>query len=112
MLHPTARNGRMRPAMGGPQTFNVEAYSAEDLAEARTRLGAAGTIYMENYSNIPRSKPSLADTAASLQGQTLSHSASEPSLRMRTAAEILCGSRSSGSPSMRRTGPHWPPTDG
>lgn len=32
-LHPTARQGRNRPAMNGPQTFAVEAFTPEERLE-------------------------------------------------------------------------------
>merc|ERR1719343_741482 len=54
MLHPTAYKGRARPAMAGPQTFNVEAFSPEDLAEAKRRMSgkASRTSYTDAYTQI------------------------------------------------------------
>lgn len=116
-LHPTAFKGRMRPAMGGPQTFNVEAFSKADLAEARARMGGKGvrTAYTESYSQLPRSRiaqagplePAL-DSPKAEFGANLSRTASEPMLRERTAADMLIGTTAP----LRRSGPHWPPADG
>merc|ERR1719444_690471 len=112
MLHPTAMKGRMRPAMAGPQTFNVDAFSAEDLAAARTRLGGkgAGTAYSESFSQIQIPPKSKATSSSDDKTQGLTYSASEPMLRNRTAAEILANTN--GNSPLRRAGPHWPPTDG
>merc|ERR1719343_1112168 len=117
MLHPTAFKGRMRPAMAGPQTFNVEAFSKEDLAAARQRMGGKGarTAYTETFSQLPRSRiaqfgplnPEL-DAPKAEPGANLTRTASEPMLRERTAADILLGTTAP----LRRSGPHWPPQSG
>jgi hypothetical protein len=117
MLHPTAFKGRMRPAMAGPQTMNVEAFSKEDLAEARKRMGGKGarTAYTETFSQFPRSRiaqsgpvPAVLDEPKAPLGTNLARTASEPMLRERTAADILLGTAAP----LKRSGPHWPPRSG
>eukprot|EP00932_Pfiesteria_piscicida_P002845 SRR837773.12764.p2 GENE.SRR837773.12764~~SRR837773.12764.p2 ORF type:complete len:161 (-),score=45.03 SRR837773.12764:301-735(-) len=100
--------------MGGPQTFNVEAFSKEDLAEARRRMGGRGarTTYTETFSQFPRSRiarhgpVTLAlDEPKAEMGANLTRHASAPLLRERTAADAVLGHP----PLIKRTGPHWPP---
>jgi len=113
-VHPTASKGRMRPAMAGPQTFNIEAFSKEDLAEARKRLGgkAALTSYAQSFSQI-QVAPSLLNNQTRIVGGML-RTSSAPFLdsRARTSQDVLMGSTSGASPTKRRSGPHWPPADG
>lgn len=135
-IHPTARLGRARPAMAGPQSFKTDAFSKEDLARAEAS-GVSGvrTSYMEGFNQIPRSRNHgghgpieersticLAGAAALARSSSgsagMARSASEPSMatvpnpgrsinRERTAAEIL-----SGTGGLPRSGPHWPPPPG
>ncbi|CAL1146090.1 unnamed protein product [Cladocopium goreaui] len=64
-LHPTARLGRNRPAMNGPQTFTIEAFTPQaaradppsrrqELKLARIRIEKKGarTTYAESYSQF------------------------------------------------------------
>mmetsp|Transcript_83133 Transcript_83133/g.238846 ORF Transcript_83133/g.238846 Transcript_83133/m.238846 type:complete len:215 (+) Transcript_83133:66-710(+) len=113
-LHPTAGKGRMRPAMAGPQTFNIEPFSKEDLVEARKRMGGQGarTAYTETFSQLPRTRIAQHgpvdhqyDAPKAEYGASLTRTASEPMLRERSAADILLGHAAP----LKRSGPHWPP---
>eukprot|EP00449_Zooxanthella_nutricula_P027024 CAMPEP_0198543624 /NCGR_PEP_ID=MMETSP1462-20131121/59763_1 /TAXON_ID=1333877 /ORGANISM="Brandtodinium nutriculum, Strain RCC3387" /LENGTH=239 /DNA_ID=CAMNT_0044273915 /DNA_START=90 /DNA_END=807 /DNA_ORIENTATION=- len=114
MLHPTAYKGRMRPAMAGPTTFNVESFSSEDLAEAKRKMAGKGarTAYSESFSQIAAPsnarlgpiKPML-DEPKAPHGANIGRHHSEPQLRERTAADILMNLTAP----IKRRGPHWPP---
>eukprot|EP00933_Yihiella_yeosuensis_P006014 TRINITY_DN110649_c0_g1_i1.p1 TRINITY_DN110649_c0_g1~~TRINITY_DN110649_c0_g1_i1.p1 ORF type:complete len:260 (-),score=47.08 TRINITY_DN110649_c0_g1_i1:104-784(-) len=118
MLHPTARQGRNRPGMIGPQTFQTEAFSAEQVALSRTRLEKKGarTTYTDSYSQIPRSKNSMHGPIDEVRGHdlkgsltvgvssTLVKSASCTLGREPTAAELIAGPCTAV-----RHGPFWPP---
>mmetsp|Transcript_96039 Transcript_96039/g.222640 ORF Transcript_96039/g.222640 Transcript_96039/m.222640 type:complete len:238 (-) Transcript_96039:130-843(-) len=122
-IHVTSRKGRARPAAYGPQTFQMEAFSPEQLERARKRSTSSRTTYMESYNQFPRSSTYIhgpiderMDLKASLQqplstagssrpsSGTLARAASESVLDNRSAVEILAG------PTLAtRMGPHWPP---
>eukprot|EP00441_Pelagodinium_beii_P025280 CAMPEP_0197656992 /NCGR_PEP_ID=MMETSP1338-20131121/44303_1 /TAXON_ID=43686 ORGANISM="Pelagodinium beii, Strain RCC1491" /NCGR_SAMPLE_ID=MMETSP1338 /ASSEMBLY_ACC=CAM_ASM_000754 /LENGTH=233 /DNA_ID=CAMNT_0043233265 /DNA_START=83 /DNA_END=784 /DNA_ORIENTATION=+ len=120
-LHPTARQGRNRPAMIGPQTFTIEAFTPEELRKARIKIEAKGarTTYTESYTQIPRSSTAMLGPVeqptgphilamAKASGQSVSDtltSAGFESLgRSLSATEILAGPKTA-----KRMGPHWPP---
>ncbi|CAE8627108.1 unnamed protein product, partial [Polarella glacialis] len=132
-LHPTARQGRGRPAMIGPQTFTIEAFTPEEFAAARVRLEKKGarTSYTDSFSQIPRSKiaekgpvhhtsgaellklPLYLDIVTSAQPEasqalggsgTLSQSASSTLRPSQRVTELLAGPIVA-----HRSGPHWPP---
>eukprot|EP00438_Fugacium_kawagutii_P004323 Skav229431 [mRNA] locus=scaffold2297:408217:418921:+ [translate_table: standard] len=63
-LHPTARLGRNRPAMNGPQTFTIEAFTPEELKLARIRIEKKGarqsvsdTLTQAGMGSLTRSAP-------------------------------------------------------
>lgn len=120
-IHVTARKGRSRPAMYGPQTFQTEAFSPEEVAKARARLEGKGarTTYTESYSQLPRSTTAMlgpidravasgmkADSAVGSPGSSrvLTRAASDTMLSEKLAGEYLAGA-----PSAHRAGPFWPP---
>ncbi|CAE8596607.1 unnamed protein product, partial [Polarella glacialis] len=118
-LHPTARQGRGRPAMIGPQTFTIEAFTPEEFAAARVRLEKKGarTSYTDSFSQIPRSKiaekgpvhhtsgAELLKASQALGGSgTLSQSASSTLRPSQRVTELLAGPIVA-----HRSGPHWPP---
>lgn len=122
-LHPTARLGRDRPSMIGPQTFTIEAFSPEELARARVQIEKKGarTTYKDSYSQLPRSSsitgpvhpltgPDILHQAKTT-GQSVSDTLSQAGLgtmtRALSATEILAGPLTA-----QRCGPHWPPHDG
>jgi hypothetical protein len=119
-IYSTARKGRARPAMSGPQTFKWESFSPEDLQRAKAK-GETGvrTCYGDSFCQLPRSKThehgpieerSVIDMAktsgATAFGSSgnLARSASDPTLRARKTAEIMAGTGH-----LPRSGPHWPP---
>ncbi|CAJ1396466.1 unnamed protein product [Effrenium voratum] len=120
-LHPTARQGRNRPAMSGPQTFSIQSFTPEELALARQRIEKKGarTIYSESYSQIPRSstctmgpieRPSghhiMKHAAAT--GQSISDTLTQAGMgsltKAASASELIAGPFVA-----HRAGPHWPP---
>ncbi|CAK9063638.1 unnamed protein product [Durusdinium trenchii] len=120
-LHPTARLGRNRPAMNGPQTFTIEAFTPEELKLARIRIEKKGarTTYAESYSQLPRSSTSVMGPIerpsghhimkqAAATGQSVSDTLTQAGLgaltRSASASEILAGPLIA-----HRMGPHWPP---
>mmetsp|Transcript_5384 Transcript_5384/g.9623 ORF Transcript_5384/g.9623 Transcript_5384/m.9623 type:complete len:238 (+) Transcript_5384:53-766(+) len=120
-LHPTARLGRNRPAMNGPQTFTIEAFSPEELAFARKKIEKKGarTSYTESYSQFPRSSTSVLGPIerptgphilkrAAESGQSVSDTLSQAGLgaltRSSTVPELMVGPLTA-----HRMGPHWPP---
>ena len=120
-LHPTARLGRNRPAMVGPQTFAVEAFTPEELKLARIRIEKKGarTTYAESYSQLPRSSTSFMGPIeypsghqimkqAAATGQSISETLTSAGLgaltKSASASEILAGPLIA-----KRMGPHWPP---
>lgn len=123
-IHSTARRGRARPSMSGPQTFKWESFSAEDLARAKAK-GQTGvrSCYSDNFCQLQRSRtyehgpiherslicPVMAKTTGSTGfGSTMARSASESTIGAvrgeRKIAEIM-----SGTGVLPRSGPHWPP---
>eukprot|EP00435_Cladocopium_sp_Y103_P002702 s116_g1.t1 len=120
-LHPTARLGRNRPAMNGPQTFTIEAFTPEELKLARIRIEKKGarTTYAESYSQLPRSSTSVMGPIerpsgnrimkqAAATGQSVSDTLQQAGMgalnRSASASEILAGPICAP-----RMGPHWPP---
>jgi len=117
-IHVTAQKGRRRPAMYGPQTFQMEAFTPEQLRAAReqSETQKGRTSYTESYSQIPRSSTYIHgpiderldskafNASASRPSSSLAKVASDSVLDSRTAVEILAGPRL-----QTRTGPHWPP---
>lgn len=117
-IHCTARKGRARPAMNGPQTFQLEAFPPERLAAARKGTEGAKSSYAESFSQFPRSTThshgpidernetkvlSPSGTSRPSSG-TLAKVASDSVLDTRSAVEMLAGPKL-----MNRSGPHWPP---
>lgn len=125
---PTARLGRSRPAMAGPNTFAVEAFSKDVIARERTRIEARGarTSYTEMFSQLPRAgtalngplrphdrkpvaaKPRFGAPPPSM----LSKSASDSVIRSNEAsksAEVPTGPN--GEKQLLRDGPFWPPKE-
>lgn len=122
-LHPTARQGRDRPAMTGPQTFTIEAFTPEELARARVKIEKKGTrtTYKDSFSQIQRSS-SVVGPLEPLNGPDILHKAKTTGAsvsdtltqhglgkmnRSLSATEILAGPLTA-----QRCGPHWPPHDG
>eukprot|EP00439_Symbiodinium_sp_Y106_P043972 s2748_g5.t1 len=120
-LHPTARLGRNRPAMNGPQTFTIEAFSPEELAFARKKIEKKGarTSYTEAFSQFPRNSTAILGPIeratgphimkhAAATGQSVSDTLSQAGLgtlsRSLTAPELMAGPLTA-----HRMGPHWPP---
>jgi hypothetical protein len=117
-LHPTARQGRNRPSMIGPQTFQTEAFSSEQVAKARSRLEKKGarTTYTDSYSQIPRSSTAMFGPVPEVRGHDLKGSLSlgQPSALARSASHTLMREPSAseliaGPLTAMRLGPHWPP---
>eukprot|EP00440_Ansanella_granifera_P026512 gb/GFBE01028796.1/.p1 GENE.gb/GFBE01028796.1/~~gb/GFBE01028796.1/.p1 ORF type:complete len:236 (+),score=47.47 gb/GFBE01028796.1/:1-708(+) len=120
-LHPTARQGRNRPAMIGPQTFTIEAFTPEELLRARQKIEKKGarTSYTESYSQFPRSSTSVLGpveipngpeilSRSKKSGQSVSDTLTQAGCgalnRSLSATEILAGPLTA-----QRMGPHWPP---
>mmetsp|Transcript_96595 Transcript_96595/g.207220 ORF Transcript_96595/g.207220 Transcript_96595/m.207220 type:complete len:224 (-) Transcript_96595:55-726(-) len=114
-IHPSAQKGRARPAMTGPQTFAIEAFSPEDIARAKVERAGQGerTSYGDSFSQIPRSRihehgpvdyPRFEPMVS--PSSTLAKSASDSILAPKgvKAVHLLAGA-----PAATRHGPHWPP---
>jgi hypothetical protein len=108
----TAQRGRARPAMTGPQTFGIEAFSPEDIERARAESKGLRTTYSDAYSQLPRSRtqehgPIAHPTYAPLvsPSSTLAKSGSETVL----ASGVRAAHMLAGMPAAKRHGPFWPP---
>mmetsp|Transcript_72684 Transcript_72684/g.135813 ORF Transcript_72684/g.135813 Transcript_72684/m.135813 type:complete len:228 (+) Transcript_72684:119-802(+) len=116
----TCRAGRKRPAMIGPNTFSITAFSPEVIAQNRARIEARGarTDYTEMFSQFKRSpgaikKPVKLGALQSFRPPTpglLSKSASDTLLR--STHSVLSGSTRRGldpepSEPLEHHGPYW-----
>mmetsp|Transcript_28833 Transcript_28833/g.76217 ORF Transcript_28833/g.76217 Transcript_28833/m.76217 type:complete len:206 (-) Transcript_28833:36-653(-) len=114
-IHITARKGRSRPSMGGPQTFSIPSFNPEDLAKAKKTMNGMRTTYSESYSQFPRSTTQQHGPIMSHARQdhtaapgTLARIASDSVLNRpheRSAADHITGRMVP----LARAGPHWPP---
>lgn len=118
-IHTTARKGRERPPMQGPQTFQLKAFSNEDFARAQEqRQTGTKTSYTEFFSQLPRSKTHIHGPIEEREGvphgftygetgSSMIQRASSESVLQKSASQTLAGSGT-----IRRPGPHWPPAPG
>lgn len=130
VVGPTTRLGRSRPAMTGPNTFAIEAFSKEVIARERTRIEARGggsrTAYTEMFSQLPRAgtavngplrphdrlpvaaKPRFGAPPPSMLAKSASDSVIGKS-EGPTSADIPIGPN--GEKMLLRDGPFWPPKE-
>mmetsp|Transcript_3569 Transcript_3569/g.10347 ORF Transcript_3569/g.10347 Transcript_3569/m.10347 type:complete len:229 (-) Transcript_3569:47-733(-) len=113
--HITARKGRSRPSMGGPQTFSIPSFSKEDLERAKKTQPTMRTTYTESYSQFPRS--STQEHGPVMQHARADHTAAPGTLariasdsvlnkpHQRSAADMIVGREAP----LARAGPYWPP---
>lgn len=123
-VHVTARRGRSRPAATGPQTFQTEAFTPEQMARERKRADGLGgrTSYGEFFSQFQRSgtvnhgRPdekgphplTTYDRPSSGSSGALAKSASDSFLQ-RSSPQMAAHSLLGTTENRNRLGPHWPP---
>lgn len=131
----TARRGRNRPAMGGPQTFMTEPFTPEVIARERGRIEALGprTVYTESFgakvaATQPRPsapaeapgerRPPRTPMARVASDSVLARppgsrpSPEEPAAgvpHVMAADELARAINPHGDQTISRHGPHWPP---
>lgn len=129
----TARRGRSRPAISGPQTFMTEPFAPEDIARERERIEALGprTSYTEKFSQFQRSpsstlgppgervpprtpmarvaSDSVLGSSSGLLAATHSSEGPPGQPHVMAADDLIKALNPYGGHVVERHGPHWPP---